>query len=222
MTFNKQKVIIHIGLHKTATTFLQCEVFPKIKDTYLIRNFNFTTTLPDNEKTIIISNEQLSGGLNLSTTANGRYEIAKKLSKIYPNAKIIIAFRDKHTWIKSCWKQYIVEGGILNFNTYKTKINYDLLNFEKYESELKHLFKDVFVYHYEDFNINKKQIITDMCKFMGVKEPEWKDLIYRKSLSDNQIKVLRIINYINPERYRIRFTSIIKAIRNTWTGEKRR
>ena len=52
-------MIVHVGLHKTGTTFLQREIFPKIKnvnynrDVFWVKNYK--------NKINVISNEWLSG-----------------------------------------------------------------------------------------------------------------------------------------------------------------
>lgn len=61
----KQRIIIHIGLPKTATTFLQTEVFPNLENTNFLRSFNSFYELyyskGNNFENILISDEMLSG-----------------------------------------------------------------------------------------------------------------------------------------------------------------
>ena len=101
---------IHLGLHKTGTTWLQSEVFSRLKNVSYLHQFELDTIIPDSKK-VLISCEWLSGKPHLLESTEKMYIIADRLKKIFPSSKIIVGFRDKDSWLKSLWKQYIMEGG---------------------------------------------------------------------------------------------------------------
>lgn len=128
-----KEVFLHIGLHKTGTTFLQEKVFPLFKDiTYLTRpytqhNFAFNKLqyaddslyckediLHELEKInsnrLLISDESFSGKpLNFSYI--NRSIIAKRLKEIFPDAKIMIFIRGQQELLFSHYSQYVSESG---------------------------------------------------------------------------------------------------------------
>jgi hypothetical protein len=156
-------LFIHIGLHKTATSFLQHEVFPKLKGinyvpqqkfyTPILRQICLTDPLYFNEKEIknqlfnylttgknLISSEGLSGSPFLQYT--NRSAILTKLHNMFPEAKIIIGIRAQKDIIISLYKQYVKHGGVKKFNDFITpykdvsvpiSITYDLLDLETFK-----------------------------------------------------------------------------------------
>ena len=118
------EIIFHIGLHKTGTTFLQRYVFPKLKNVNLFctdgRPFNGIEDL-EKDKINLISIENLSGS-PFSSNEFTRYTIMEELAKLYPNAKIIVTFRNKNSWLKSLYSQYIKTGGTYTYPEWRKKI----------------------------------------------------------------------------------------------------
>lgn len=125
-----RNVCIHVGLHKTATTFLQSAVFPTLENTaYLSRpytqlnhafnklqyadetRFNPQEIIQElsqfQNQNIFISDEMLSGVPNFNYV--NRSVIAHRLKKLFPNGKIILFLRGQedmilslhNTWIKN-------------------------------------------------------------------------------------------------------------------------
>jgi len=136
-------MLIHIGYHKTGTTWLQENVFKHLDDSELIYLFDrlqirddFIKVSPqyfDIEATKIkykpiiencqmrnlvpiISHERLSG-----YPSSGGYDstlIADRLAAIFPEAKVLITIREQKSLILSWYAQYIVDGGSLNFESF--------------------------------------------------------------------------------------------------------
>ena len=123
------KTIIHVGLHKTATTYLQEIVFPNVKEyTYLTRpytqhNYAFNklqyadNSLYDhseiidelekiNPKNLLISDESFSGkpfGLGYIN----RSLIAERLAKVLPEAEILLFIRGQQNIILSQYNMWV-------------------------------------------------------------------------------------------------------------------
>jgi len=125
-------VLIHIGYHKTGTSWMQEKFFCKKNnfkkmmthvevDRYInkVRIFNLDPSIVrgivgEREEvgfTGVISSEILSG-----SPLNGglqSYENALKLKSIFPDAKILITIRNQNDFLKSIYLQYLKTGGIL-------------------------------------------------------------------------------------------------------------
>jgi len=122
-------VIIHVGLHKTATTFLQKEVWPQLTSyTYLTRPytqhnhaFNQLQYADDSlyskelvakeiEKIgagkLLISDESLSGKPIFFSYMN-RSMIARRLKELLPSATIVLFIRDQKDIMLSHYSSYI-------------------------------------------------------------------------------------------------------------------
>jgi len=133
------EINIHIGYHKTGTSYLQKVIFPKLNNINFINaddnkefflklffqdplNFNLNNTLADfkkkinQKKTTLISAEGLSGGPGYKHINNKN--IADKLYALFPRAKIIVVIRNQLDLILSFYKLHIEGGGIMSFKKY--------------------------------------------------------------------------------------------------------
>ena len=132
----EKKLVIHVGLQKTASTYLQTTYFPHLKGvTYIGRpytqinkafnslQFNddslFSLTEFQNEiehikryhhenNTILISDELFNGNAFYNFINQGL--IAKRLSLAIPNAEIILFIRNQNDLILSLYNQYVKIG----------------------------------------------------------------------------------------------------------------
>lgn len=124
------EVFIHIGLPKTATSFFQKIVFPKIPNIKLIATpytqyntaFNMLQYADDtiydenifkdeldgyrDFKKILISEESLSGSVANLIGIN-RSQNAHRLKNVLPNARIILFLRGQKSILYSVYNQYI-------------------------------------------------------------------------------------------------------------------
>jgi len=187
-----RELYIHVGLPKTGTTFLQEEIFKKMKNIRYIRDLDITSYVLDDRKTII-SHENLAGVSNPSP-ASHRFIIADYLHKLFPDAKIIVGIRDKDSWLYSLYSQHIRNGGSLSFEEFLAKFDKRCLDFEEYISYLKSLFSEVYVYRFEDLIRNKAEFVKKLCDFIGEPVPRYKDKKRRVSLKSYQLKTIRFIN----------------------------
>lgn len=129
-------MIVHIGYHKTGTTYLQSQLFPHLK------GVNYVDVMDDDcivvasesshldvnwdevakrvsswgEEPLLHSAEQLTGPL-FYHTGLGKTDIADRLKEL-GTTKVIITIRDQIKLIDSCYRQYIQEGGTLTFNAF--------------------------------------------------------------------------------------------------------
>jgi len=134
-------MIVHIGFHKTATTWLQDSIFPFIKDVnYLgissqIKKekswvYSLRRELPqkiditgikqkisrlEKDTTVLLSDERFSGSM---LTGQGAIDYADRIRKISKNIKVIICIRNQVDMWESIYRQYIKEGGCHTFKEF--------------------------------------------------------------------------------------------------------
>lgn len=125
-------LLIHIGYHKTASTWLQKELFSRRQAGFgRLRNLRRTVHAPhaldfDPKRCYahfhnplkrirgrrlmpVLSHERLSGSPH-----SGGYdskEIADRLATLFPESRILIVIREQQSAILSCYKQYVRVGG---------------------------------------------------------------------------------------------------------------
>ncbi|MGM0704242.1 MAG: hypothetical protein ACQEUG_17820 [Pseudomonadota bacterium] len=129
------EVYIHLGLHKTGSTFFQKRYFP-IFNAYKSLRYDLPSFLEyvlhcndlyfnDQEalfilrkelkvanhlsKKLIISDEQFSGAP--WDNANDRKKIFDRLNLIFPDASYILVLREQEEMVKSLYLEYIKKGG---------------------------------------------------------------------------------------------------------------
>jgi len=192
-----KNLVIHIGLPRTGTTFLQKNVFPNIENVHFLHR-----GVPSNIRNIV-SYKVLEGKVNLvsdelytinnfsSTNEVGPFVVADRIYKIFPDAKIILVIREKEDWKRSLYNQYLKsKPSYISFEEWESDILFDF-DFKKYEIYLKKFFKEVLVLHYEDMKKEQKRFIKDLCNFIGCKVPEHTTGVINKSLSKRQLKFMR-------------------------------
>lgn len=135
-------IVFHIGLHKTATTTLQQQFFPKCSElNFLIghspetRDFLRYVSRTDNAyfapdvarrtlarhlldgTTNLISSESfswLSWSAAHTLGLDFRTQILRNLSAAYPKARVILVLRRQDTLARSLYRQYLQAGGTKN------------------------------------------------------------------------------------------------------------
>lgn len=165
------EVLIHIGFHKTGTTWLQNLFFhkhPQFFYPYYGKNY-ITTKLfvePDSfefspevtkqalenditkanstGRILVISNERLCGRPN--TGGRDKKELADRIKSVFPEAKVLIFIRNQFDMIVSTYGQYVKAGGPCSIERY-------LNGFQKFPSFTFSHFKycRLIKYYYELF-----------------------------------------------------------------------
>jgi hypothetical protein len=137
-----QKVLLHIGYHKTGTTWLQNHIFNSrgfgLVSPMSIRDMMNILVLPNGldfsqeicEAEIVrslagldldnlvpvFSNERFSGHPH-----SGGYDsklLADRLKILFPQARVLICIREQKQVILSCYNQYIKKGGAISIASY--------------------------------------------------------------------------------------------------------
>jgi hypothetical protein len=191
---NKPEIILHVGMHKTGTTFLQWNVFHFVDANYLWHVFykswlkdllnldkkvnydkikNKLPSILKNDKINILSEENIY--TYQFTKKDDRFVLLDRIKKVFPEAKIIFGTRKKEENLVSWYVEYVAVGGILDFQGFLDKhMNQKKLDYEPYINKLNEYYgkENVFVYTLDELRKDQDALIKKICKFMGVKEPE--------------------------------------------------
>ncbi|MFB5664392.1 hypothetical protein [Alteribacillus sp. HJP-4] len=136
----RKKIYLHLGYHKTATTFLQQSIYPKLKNVNFVRyglikrdyrriRLNTLTDMDienirnflisfNNGQPMLFSYEGLSGSPFSPKPAKTQLEILTDLRRIFPkenyDVHVIIGLREQVELFTSLYVQHLHQGGILD------------------------------------------------------------------------------------------------------------
>ena len=166
---NKNNVFIHIGLHKTGTTFLQKVVFPTLQDVHLVKPWARVrkVLLVPTDHTLLISNEAL-GGIPWNGTWYKEFEENVEMIKNrFPEASILIGFRRHESLLLSLYKQYLQEGGATSIQKFINDKIIDIENFHfgKRISYIEKRFDNIFIYTQEEMINRFESFFSSLCHF---------------------------------------------------------
>ena len=213
----KPEIILHIGMHKTGTTFLQWNVFHFVNANYLWHIFykswlkdllninkkvdydkikNKLSSTLKKDKINIISEENIY--TYQFSKKDDRFILLDRLKKVFPEAKIIIGTRKKEENLVSWYVEYVAVGGILDFQGFLDKhMNLKKLDYEPYIDKLIKYYgkENVFVYTLDELRKNQDAVVRNLCKFMNVEPPKK----YRKKPArvGYGIRALKISLFLN-------------------------
>ncbi|HEY6977109.1 MAG TPA: hypothetical protein VH396_12525, partial [Chitinophagaceae bacterium] len=210
------KTLIHIGIHKTGSTFLQYNYFPAIKGiNYFHSPVAFTNLLQSGcslDKDLLLSCEGFSGmpwnalwkdGIqNDFHWINSFEKTICNLHKLIPEADLLIFLRQHGDLLLSMYKQYVQEGGILKFDEFFSEtgvIRKEDLNYTFRIKKICSLYNNVYVLSYEDFKkygnkffdsfiANELNLVRDDLLIDKSK--------FNRSVSGSKLELLRKINKV--------------------------
>ena len=146
MSDSINRVLVHIGFHKTGTSWLQDEVFDKKdgdfhpisklahhfvfdQDGFILNSFDMNETVIREELQKVLKNTPLSSermpvmsyerlsGSPFAGGVNGNSHAAR-IKNVFPQAKILIVIRKQADVILSGYFQYLTGGGTLGIDKY--------------------------------------------------------------------------------------------------------
>lgn len=135
------RLLIHIGYHKTGTTWLQKRLFAredlgfrrlslskKRSDFVRVHDFDFDPEVYRREfepqlarcaaegRVAVISHERLSG--NPHSGGFDSRTLADRLAQVFPDARIFVVIREQRAMILSAYAQYVRAGGLCSLRGY--------------------------------------------------------------------------------------------------------
>ena len=220
-----KRIVIHIGLHKTGTSYLQDVFFPSLPNVEVVRGwFSHRDIIKsDLNKRLIITDESLSGNPFRGNYLAEFEENIKKIKRIYNNPIIIFGIRQQSKFMLSLCKQYLHEGGSkpVNYlynleNSGKIK-NQELLLIPKLEL-LTSTFSDIFVYSQETLKHRSDDFERAISSFLNIEKFLKSNKPQRKTANVGlktvtQANLLRRLNRLSS---RMEQTKLLPSLHNKW------
>jgi hypothetical protein len=223
--------VVHIGFPKTATTFLQERVFPRLADRFVyfdrgesaayfeelvgyddsvfdadgVRD-RFGRAFERGPKTLF-SYEPLTGAHYQSAFVN-RSQIARRLRRVGFD-RAIISVRNQFDALESSYKQYVKSGGILKLDEYITfdssKRRYLYPEYFEYFSMYR-LYAGIFgaenVLILQYEDLAGGSFLRQLCSFLQEATLEVaRSEAVNPSLSCDKVRILRILNHFTCSSY---------------------
>jgi Sulfotransferase family len=158
--------LIHIGYHRTGSSFLQTELFPLIPDSFVTADLDkaernaANTTL----RHVIISSERLSSNLE-----RDKPELAYKLAQRFPNAHILIVIRSQYSVMRGIYHLHIKGGATEDYETFVRFRCGRLFNYDELVGAYQDAFGEdkVFILLHEDLVRDPMTSMSALLTFMG-------------------------------------------------------
>ena len=195
MSQGKTEIFFHVGLGKTATTYLQYEFFPKLRGIRYIQR----TKYKDFDK--IYQKENVVNRFFISREFDQQlHREVKQFGAKYPDAKLIIIFRRHDGWIASQYRRFVKNGFGGTFtefydpdkNTGQWK--HDDLDYMSKIKSIEAYFKHKpLVLFYEDLKANPHIFFDAFDEYLGVSYSKY-DISLKpthKSYNTKQLKAMR-------------------------------
>lgn len=190
----KQEIFFHVGLSKTASTYLQNRFFDKLSGINYIGNHNYKNY----EK---ILKESKDEKILVSREFDRQFDReVERFAKLYPNAGVIIVLRRHDSWMSSQYKRYVKNGGSKLFGQFFDLENNqgawaieDALFYPKLE-KIEELFtKKPLVIFYNQIRKNIFDVFDKIAKYTGTSYVKENVNLSRKhkSYSEKQLKFVR-------------------------------
>jgi len=213
----KNNVVIHVGMPKTGSTWLQNFILPFIKtiDVCYKESFRYSM-LKWKDKGLLLSYENYAGYPHISA-ARGldgwmatRSRSFRNLSSLFPSANIILVVRKQSDLIKSIYNQYIKVGGCISFDDYcfgnlSNSLDREALYYMPLLKQIKtHFNGKILLISFELFRKDKNKFGKIFLDFAGSKDnidfERYGSKRVNVSLSQRQLKNMLILNkYVRTE-----------------------
>lgn len=196
-------LFVHVGLHKTGTTYFQSEVFPRWKGLKYVRHLTLENFLKiDPNVNSLVSREGYTAGV--VAHAGEKLIFLKRLSRMLPDARILISFRSHSSYLNAIYSQYLRYGGTLEVgdffdlesdNGYMKRAD---LTFRSYVDGISEYWgRPPFVFLLSELKESKDKLFKDLGDYFGVPAPSLESIGDGRrnvSLGAGQAEVLRKIN----------------------------
>ena len=191
------EIYFHVGLGKTASTYLQYEVFPKFKGIHYIQRTKY------NQYPKIIEKNQADKYLISREFDRQFFEEVGKMAEFDPNARIIIVLRKNESWIASQYRRYVKNGGYKTFNEFldleKNKGTWEkeeVYFYPKLKFIEEHFNPKPLVLFHDELKEDPYQFIKRIAKYTGTSFDKSKISLKpsHKSYSNKQLLIIREVS----------------------------
>ena len=195
-----KKVFFHVGLPKTASTFLQLNVFPFFNGVEFVKKHDFK------RKDRIIENsssERILLSTELDLDRPGGIGKVEDVSGKYPNTYPIVVLRKHGSWLRSKYKYYLRKHGDKTFEEYFNPQNdkglltrKNLEYYPKIKLLEEYFEKRPLVLFQEELKHAPYKFIDIIAEYVGAdySKPDIKIKTVKKAYSDKQLKRVRRFN----------------------------
>jgi hypothetical protein len=130
---DKRTVIVHLGLHRTGSSYLQRHVFPGLEGVFYAGKGFSKLRLPaimmTADKVILFSNESWLGRLKLDSVYNPSWDwlehsilAIRNTAATFGDPHGLIVLRKHSGWINSLYGMYLANGGCESFENFYGKV----------------------------------------------------------------------------------------------------
>lgn len=199
MKSNNPEVYFHLGLPKTASTYLQALVFPRLQGIAYFRKkyFNqFAEIIEQGEKDRYLFSCEFDKELGLKL---------ELIAQNYPQAHILLVFRRQDQWISSKYKYYLRKHGHKSFTEFVDVAGtagewgrVDLLYRPKIEKVLELFEHPPLVLNFADLKQDQAAFTQRLTDYLGCTLPPFRNRVVKKAFNLRQLLVVRQLN----RRYR--------------------
>jgi hypothetical protein len=197
MPSNEKQIFFHVGLAKTATTWLQHRVFPKFRDIYYVKNtwyHRYASIIDQSQHPNYLVSREFDRQLEREVS---------RFAALYPRAHPIIVLRRHDSWIASQYRRRVKNGFGLPFESFFDldhdqgywKQN-DLYLLPKLQVLEKYFSQKPLVMFYEDLKADPIAFVDKMARYCGVEFDKNHISLnpFHTSYADKQLKVLRSVS----------------------------
>jgi hypothetical protein len=171
-------VYLHLGLHKTATGWLQRQFFPRLKlPLYRTRKLEKIAALARGATVdgIIVSHEGLGGRIGDDKAPGDSVRMFEAtldgIAGLPAETKLLIGFREHGAWIGSAYAQRGKKAAVTP-EAYRDSFSRDDLLWMKRVRLCDERGLKSFLFLYEEFAQDPLRLCKDLCRFLGVALPE--------------------------------------------------
>lgn len=172
------RIFFHIGLHKTATSWLQNHLFPNLDGVKVLRAQHFeeiSRYIRDGgPETLLVSHEEMGGTIGRRREpGDSERRLKETLAAIAvaaPHAAIIIGFREHSAWLHSACSQRAKKHPT-KLDSYAESFSADELSWCRILGLIEASCDAVFAFLYEELPHSPHALVDDLCRFLGVKPP---------------------------------------------------
>lgn len=124
-TFDSTHTVAHVGLHKTGTSALQRFLKATHSDYFFANNCEFIELVraTASGQHLLLSDESLSGipyHVDERNTLDRFRDGIRATHRVFQPSQYILGLREHTGFIESCYRQYLAEGGLLDFEEFFT------------------------------------------------------------------------------------------------------